>query len=719
MRVKVIAEGLHQPLRFGDAVVATASGNLAGSVFFQVIGQTLARSAVLSKVGISVATTIIVTGYERIVAAVVSLSLALGGTFFLFRHITFDLAGGGINLLTILAGIAAVAFAGMLFAWGDRARRVLRTAITMRTVDLYLRASIITVLIQATTMIAYVLAAASLSTSTSLIDLVAATTLVMFAASVPISLAGWGLREVSAVYALGAIGVPYQDSLVVALLIGFSSIVVTAILALVSAKFIQRGTPAKSKSGSQPASAGAAANHAAFLNWFIPLFAASAVFFQIHVPVGMGQLDVNLADSVVLFGGALFVLRAVARGAPRLTIRVPWLGKAVGLMSVVIALAFLHGLFVDGWTSWAFTNRFFGWLVLLGYAGTGGLLALETNANGLQMLLRTFAAAGLAVMAFELILLLAVALGAPVPLSIVPYRMEGFAQNPNAFGFQILLVIAAIIALRLNSWRQHLPLAIALMALYCTASRAAEGTAVILFGAAIALRYVSARSLVIALGYAAVGVAIVFLTGWASSALPWLAAEWLASGHAITVGQAVAHAHNPMAIYLSINASQLAAGDPGHGLSADRWISLVAGIRMFFAHPVFGAGLGTFVEMFEREHDRFMVIHSTPIWLLAVTGVVGFLVFAVPGIAILRREIRRSMRGMSDTGGILLVLSLLAFGAMCQVHDLLYQRTLWIVLGAALLSPALERQEAREASKSQASIAVADEVINLAAARAN
>src|SRR6185437_9044057 len=149
----------------------------------------------------------------------------------------------------ILAGIAAVAFAGMLFAWGDRARRVLRTAITMRTVDLYLRASIITVLIQATTMIAYVLAAASLSTSTSLIDLVAATTLVMFAASVPISLAGWGLREVSAVYALGAIGVPYQIALVVALLIGFSSIVVMAIVALVSSRLVRfEAPPASTKS---------------------------------------------------------------------------------------------------------------------------------------------------------------------------------------------------------------------------------------------------------------------------------------------------------------------------------------------------------------------------------------------------------------------------------------------------------------------------------------
>ncbi|MGH7225795.1 MAG: glycosyltransferase, partial [Gemmataceae bacterium] len=115
VRLQLLARDLHHPVQFRDAFAATALGQLAGSFFFQVIGQTIARSAVFSKVGVSMPTTIIITGYERVVAAVVSLTLALVGTFYLFGHITLDLAGGGDELLKILAGIVIVGAAGAIF----------------------------------------------------------------------------------------------------------------------------------------------------------------------------------------------------------------------------------------------------------------------------------------------------------------------------------------------------------------------------------------------------------------------------------------------------------------------------------------------------------------------------------------------------------------------------------------------------------------------------
>jgi hypothetical protein len=106
---------------------------------------------------------------------------------------------------------------------------------------------------------------------------------------------------------------------------------------------------------------------------------------------------------------------------------------------------------------------------------------------------------------------------------------------------------------------------------------------------------------------------------------------------------------------------------------------------MFFAHPLFGAGLGAFVATFEHEHGRFLIIHSTPVWLLAETGIIGFLAFAVPYLIALGAGLRSSGKGLSDVGGTLLVLALLAVGVMCQVHELLYQRSLWLLLGATLL----------------------------------
>ena len=56
----------------------------------------------------------------------------------------------------------------------------------------------------------------------------------MFATSVPISLAGWGMRELSAVVGLGAIGVPAHAALTAAVTIGIGSLLVVGVLAAIS-----------------------------------------------------------------------------------------------------------------------------------------------------------------------------------------------------------------------------------------------------------------------------------------------------------------------------------------------------------------------------------------------------------------------------------------------------------------------------------------------------
>ena len=48
---------------------------------------------------------------------------------------------------------------------------------------------------------------------------------------------------------------------------------------------------------------------------------------------------------------------------------------------------------------------------------------------------------------------------------------------------------------------------------------------------------------------------------------------------------------------------------------------------MFLSHPLFGAGLGAFIGEQVRATGTPLIIHSTPVWLLAETGLVGFAVF--------------------------------------------------------------------------------------------
>ncbi|MDE1974878.1 MAG: hypothetical protein KGI48_17015, partial [Hyphomicrobiales bacterium] len=63
-------------------------------------------------------------------------------------------------------------------------------------------------------------------------------------------------------------------------------------------------------------------------------------------------------------------------------------------------------------------------------------------------------------------------------------------------------------------------------------------------------------------------------------------------------------------------------------------------------------------------------------------GVVGFIIFLVPAIRIFLNEIVRTRHG--DLAAPFLVLLLGVLGTMGEVHELLYQRGFWLLIGAAL-----------------------------------
>jgi hypothetical protein len=60
-----------------DAIAAASLAQVGGSVFFLMTGQTIARSAGLRRRGVALAGTIVLTGYERLAAVVVSFVLPL------------------------------------------------------------------------------------------------------------------------------------------------------------------------------------------------------------------------------------------------------------------------------------------------------------------------------------------------------------------------------------------------------------------------------------------------------------------------------------------------------------------------------------------------------------------------------------------------------------------------------------------------------------------
>jgi hypothetical protein len=678
VRLAAIAADVGHPLHFREAVAALSIGQLAGNLFFQLVGQLVARSALLGRHGLPVSATVVMTAYERLMALAVSLTLALIGGWFIFGRVALDLRAGGAEFAKLAVTATAVTIVGAMFVWGRPLMAALSPRLGAHVAYRLGRAATLSAATQICTMAAYVIGAHALEPAIPITYVAAASAVVMLAASLPISLAGWGVREMSAVLTLGAIGMPAEEAFVVAVMVGIASLLVVALLSIFTVS---------SWRGSSDVPAGAAlpeaVDYGALLSWILPIVAATAVFFQVYLPTGNeGRINVNFADPAAVVGGALFVIWAI-RDRQWPSWRLSGFNAHIIAATGAMLIAFLIGWARFGITDWATTNRLLGWFVLLGYGATGALIVAHGGAAGFKTLLRTLVATGAVVALGELLLLAMKQSG--FNLGLLAPRISGFAMNPNAFVFQLCMCLAA--ALIVFS-RQTLIaiLSVIMVAIWFCASRAGFGCAVAIVLAAVALRPRLLTPIVIAAAIAVVGVVLL---------------------HSLSLVLSLMRPPAPSAVVRSAPKLATTLTISSEVSNAERMMTLRGAWKLFLAHPVFGAGLGAFVSDYFRESGKVQVIHSTPLWLLAEFGIVGAIVMMLPIWRVFVSEISRRRAG--DDARFLLILAILAFGVMATVHEMMYQRIFWLIFGAAMamvgqmrdrrkaLSPAAAPEEIAEA----------------------
>lgn len=655
LRLQWIARDLGYKLTFRDALAGFTYGQVMGVLFFQLAGQLLARSTVLARRQVPPSATIVITGYERLAALVISLLLAIVAAIYLFGAISLDYRGGGSSFIKIVAGGALVIAGGAVFVWGKLLVEQL-PPVTIRTVRALTRNVFASLGIQLLTMLAYVLLTHALAPSIPIAKLAAAAALVMLAASLPISMAGWGIREMSAIYVLGTLGISADISFMVAFSIGMGSLGVVAALALIGLR--DNAAPALPH---EPSSR--SANFATLIDTVLPIGAATAVFFQLFVPVNSGLISVNLADPIVIIAGCIFAYNHFRQRPPQW--RLPHFNIMISLASIVLVAGYLHGYFEFGWTQWAAANKLLGWPILLCYGATGALIVYRMRDHGLDLLLRSFVAASLVVFVFDYAIAIAYWSGARFFGPLVGLPLEGFSQNRNAFAFQLLLSVCILLA---TQWPYRaLWLGIAIAGVFVTGSRAGYLAFATISIIALFIAPIDRRQ-------GAIAATVAVLVVLASELIPGAVAfvhDLVRSGF-----QEALHAGSDSSV-----PSYMSRVISGASSDTERMQSLVGGWHLFLANPLFGAGLGAFMEQTVRRGTP-LVIHSTPLWLLAEFGIVGFLVLTAPVVLIFRSEIMRAPR--FDVAGRLLILIITSFAVMSLAHELLYQRTFWLILGAAM-----------------------------------
>ena len=651
LRLRTVAADLGHQISFRQAIAAVSGGSLAGALFYQIAGQLMARGLIMGRNGVPFTSAAVMTVYELLMSATISGLLALAGVYFLFGKVVIDQEAGGTEVITIACGLFGAVAAVALVSHGRMIAILITQVVSRQLLARLLRVAGLCLLVQLPMMVAYVAVAYGLSPQTPIIEIAAASAIVMFAASMPISVAGWGVREMSAMYALGAIGIVASKALVSAIVIGAGSMLAMAAMAVISVPACIGQTQTK-------ISASRSVSYARALAWLLPVAIATLVLFQFYVPLSSTTLlNVNLGDPLAILASLLFAFSAIRQGRwPQW--RFEHLNKAVTAATLVLAVSLVVGAIEFGWSSWAAINRFLGWFVLLSFAITGALIVREGGERALRVILLVFTAATAAVVAAEISTVIVEALSSESSRPIAPVEIRGFSQNHNFFAFQILMAIsAATVAVRGPALRVGL-LTLMFLGLWFCASRAGLVALPFVLGACIYVRASSLGELAIAVMCAAI-----------------LASALAAPG-------LLAHGDTQRELAASITPDLMRSPELNSLNNKERLLSIFGGWQLFVDHPIFGAGLGAFRH---QEHistsGQPLLIHSSPIWLLAEMGIVGFLIFAVPVLHILLTEVHRRHRDLSSK---LLVICLVAFGIMSVPADMIYQRTFWLLIGAAL-----------------------------------
>ena len=678
-RFRVVLGGFGYAPAWRRLIAAFSVGLLGNQFVLNIIGQSVGRAGVLTSSGVPFGATIIATFVERVLAAGVLAVAGVAVAWLLLPRFGFDFAQGGAYFIFLGAGMTTAACTASIVVWRRGAFERSITA-AWRALERFWSAALLTVLAHVFMLGGYVSALLAVGLESPTLEIAGALVIVMFVSGLPISLGGWGVRELSAVAALGVVGIESPMALAAALVVGLLSLGVNLAIAfpglfllLAPGRKVEQDTKGGNRS----------TRWNARLITGCTALTAVAIFFQVRLQSGGSQITANAADLFALIGlGSLILLLASSRDRfavlPR-SMTWPLLG-----LSLLLAYGLVLGYAKFGANGWALMNRGFGWLIILGYVALGLSVALVDAERGRRLVLRLFVAGGTAIAVMQLVLLIAVVFGFDPPEEAFPIPLRGFANNANAFAFQMTVTaIAAIVANRLGvlgrgqRWLAAV-LILTGIATYFSGSRTGMGMFVMLLVMSVAFAQPDKRSEALA---TAVRSAIGIVLG--AVAIIFIPLLKIGSGLKIGVGSGAIWFRKSLV-------------HPDSELM--RWQTYVDGWRLWIESPIFGQGLGAYVESQVPGADPLLVHYSVPLWLMSEMGLIGLAVGIAAFGYLALSAIRLTRDPVHRVWGAGLLMVLLCWGAASQLHDFAFQRTFWFFIALAFgLVPPVNGGEPRRA----------------------
>lgn len=428
----------------------------------------------------------------------------------------------------------------------------------------------------------------------------------------------------------------------------------------------------------------------------VTFLAFLAVALQIQVtlftdPTYLG-LRLALSDLVLPFAGTFILWEIASRRCPFPKWFAPGINRALLAGTALFGWGIWNGyLQMQGFDTWALANRLGGWIVVLSYFYMAGWLGNRIDADALRRFAAVACVFGFA--SFMIALLLVIGID---PLGRMRWQLPGYPigvlmVNRNAFAF----LLCCLLVIWGTARRYHFILVpdramqvffVILPLAWCyNGSRAGSMVcAALALLACLAMPKIFLRRFLPCL---AAGLAIC-LALYAVN--PWAVLREAQVAHLTNVqefmglrdnapSRKVVHAYYPDVE----NAPHTTIQNKSDQLRVIVWKDAVA---MWREAPLFGIGIGTFLHNQQLKYEGYLdQIDCTPLWLLTELGVAGLFLFAGLFLYLFIQLVLRIRRAETQDRWLYeaCLIIMLIFALFSLVHQMMFARHLWFLLGLA------------------------------------
>lgn len=422
------------------------------------------------------------------------------------------------------------------------------------------------------------------------------------------------------------------------------------------------------------------------------LITASAIFFQFHVSLAAGTININLADPFAMLALLTLGLNSLISGKmPQW--RIAEFNRILILFGAILLFSYVIGWMKIGTTQWALSARLAGWVVLLGYLSAGYLIVAYIGDKGILRVLEVLAMTAVIVIIWTMTVRLLYAYGLDVPEQTKNF--EGFSSNRNAFAFQLLAVLALSLPCSkmyeiktaagktgiFSVWQSWVPMSFLIAGIFWSGSRAGMLAAATLLLVAAYKNIVDRKLLFLCLLFAGLLWSVV----WVLQHPQLIIRALTAISFSEQFDQILNNTQPNIPDNFSVN-SPLSEFESNQ----ERWATLLYGFEMWRQSPIFGEGLGVFTARSTQWFGHSTVIHNTPLWILAEFGLVGAIVFGWFFLKLWGYSVNVGS-SRDELARYALLLLLIVFFVFSQFHEMLFQRIIWLIGGALLGAPLISQ----------------------------